>query len=817
VTSDPKIVSNTMVLSQEELAVLKKILDTGDRAGFYMAYEGMTGIDAAVIQAKVATFSEATGGWGFDVNRLEQEYLGPGSGQTPEYPSIYQLSQLVARSAYKGIETNLSEGGTGSLSTLRFLETAPGGWQAGGVESYFPGNGPVALDEFLRSFLTTIANGLRAYANDLDSITSVHFADALKHFFSVGNGVGLLGPIMNAYFGKQASDYTGDLVQGPGGYQLKVEDGHVSAVFGTVPTDIAVKAIELAFETAYRNSTLNLLFSYSEFQDVLGNVIYGPNYKSADRTVFTEFNTSGFQEDKVTNPLKAGYAPPESAPQWKASGSDKQDILYSSNGTADGGAEDDLIFGQDGGGLSNAGDDTLKGGDGNDIIWGRGGDDVIEGGKGDDILRGGKGDDWFKPGEGDDLVDGGDITTTLKDDGCDTVDYSEAKGAITIDLNLQSADDIRKGILKVQKDGDNGKDTLFSIEHIVGTQFGDTIKVSSLFASLEDALAAHGSDCIEIDLGENLSGGQGNTVLRGGAGNDTFGDTLDGSGLSKGLLFNFKDANNQYLSELTGAVPTKLSYNGAFPTNSFEAIRVLGDILSEMGAHGHPTDLSNYNKDNRLDLKNVESATGTNANDLIIGADTVGEWVTPPANPNAPPGTPPPQPKFEADKDFRGYDLIGNGGNDTILVYNGNKDQVNWHLIDGGDGNDVIVAKDFGNQYYTDPVTGEQVRSEIRGGAGNDIIFSIGQGVGGDVIGGAGTDFIMNMARQGRIWGDDKDNAGADEKDIFWFSPGSFIMDADNKDIIQQYGIPLTGGRRAFSTKPQRSFARTEQIRQIAA
>ena len=46
-TSAPKIVNDQAIaLTVEELKVLQDILDTGDRAGYYMAYSAMTGIEA---------------------------------------------------------------------------------------------------------------------------------------------------------------------------------------------------------------------------------------------------------------------------------------------------------------------------------------------------------------------------------------------------------------------------------------------------------------------------------------------------------------------------------------------------------------------------------------------------------------------------------------------------------------------------------------------------------------------------------------------------------------------------------------------------
>lgn len=51
---------------------------------------------------------------------------------------------------------------------------------------------------------------------------------------------------------------------------------------------------------------------------------------------------------------------------------------------------------------------TLKGGDGDDILYGGAGDDILEGGKDDDLIFGGKGNDTIKGGEGEDILQGGE-------------------------------------------------------------------------------------------------------------------------------------------------------------------------------------------------------------------------------------------------------------------------------------------------------------------------------------------------------------------------------------------------------------------------
>ncbi|MGO4916445.1 calcium-binding protein [Pseudogemmobacter sp. W21_MBD1_M6] len=135
-------------------------------------------------------------------------------------------------------------------------------------------------------------------------------------------------------------------------------------------------------------------------------------------------------------------------------GGDGDDRLY-------GGAGDDIIFGGAGRDhiFGGAGDDRLHGDAGDDILFGEGGDDDMQGGAGADILFGGDGadrlfggdgDDVLGDGAGDDAVYGGagdDVIVAAmdaSDDACDdiydggaghdTLDYSAAQHALTIDL-----------------------------------------------------------------------------------------------------------------------------------------------------------------------------------------------------------------------------------------------------------------------------------------------------------------------------------------------------------------------------------------------
>lgn len=85
------------------------------------------------------------------------------------------------------------------------------------------------------------------------------------------------------------------------------------------------------------------------------------------------------------------------------------------------------------------GDVTVKGGDGNDLLWTSAGDDIIYGGAGDDHIDGGVGDDILVVGEGTDQIYGrlGDdfIVYDTLDDNADRI-YGFETGKNNDVLNL---------------------------------------------------------------------------------------------------------------------------------------------------------------------------------------------------------------------------------------------------------------------------------------------------------------------------------------------------------------------------------------------
>jgi len=130
-----------------------------------------------------------------------------------------------------------------------------------------------------------------------------------------------------------------------------------------------------------------------------------------------------------------------------------------------------VAFAGDGGG-----DDYIKGGSGDDVLYGGAGNDRLEGGEGDDVLFGGSGNDRLEGGEGADVLFGGS--------GNDRLEGGEGSDVLF---------------------GDSGDDTL------EGGEGSDLL------------FGGAGNDVLEGgEGGDVLIGGAGNDVLEGGEGNDVF-------------------------------------------------------------------------------------------------------------------------------------------------------------------------------------------------------------------------------------------------------------------------------------------------------
>jgi Ca2+-binding RTX toxin-like protein len=270
--------------------------------------------------------------------------------------------------------------------------------------------------------------------------------------------------------------------------------------------------------------------------------------------------------------------------------------------------------------------------------------DALVGDAGNNVLTGGAGDDRLNGGLGADALDGGA--------GADTADYGTAAVCVTVDLSAGAG-----------SGGEAGGDTYLSIENATG---------------------GSGADLLIGDAGVNvLQGGGGNDVLRGAAGADSLDggaglDAADYSSASAGLVVsmiapggNTGDAagdvfinvenliGSAYNDTLTGSAGDNVLAGGAgadaldgglgSDTADYSASSAAVGINFNRGDSGHGGDAEGDT------LNNIENATGSAFNDVLIG---------------------------------NGWDniLAGGAGNDQLEGRGGND------ALIGGDGNDILVG-----------------------------------------------------------------------------------------------------------------------------
>ena len=187
-------------------------------------------------------------------------------------------------------------------------------------------------------------------------------------------------------------------------------------------------------------------------------------------------------------------------------------VMGSDHGdTLTGDANANLLIGRGGDDVLTGlgGRDKLRGDAGEDELYGGDERDVLDGGADDDILDGGDGDDRLTGGAGGDDIDGGA--------GEDTALYTGSGSGVTISLAAGSA-----------SGGDATGDTLTGIEHLTGSDHGDTLRGDSGANTLNGRGGAdilfgfEGNDRLIGGDGDDtlLNGAEGRDVLTGGGGRD---------------------------------------------------------------------------------------------------------------------------------------------------------------------------------------------------------------------------------------------------------------------------------------------------------
>ncbi len=172
---------------------------------------------------------------------------------------------------------------------------------------------------------------------------------------------------------------------------------------------------------------------------------------------------------------------------------------------------------------------TLKGGGGNDYLFGLSGNDRLEGGAGDDLLVGGSGADTLVGGLG-----------------MDTASYDASTTRVTVKLYAQQG-----------MGGDAHGDTLISVENVIGSSHDDTL------------IGSYNADNV-------LTGGKGDDGLFGLTGTDSF-------------IFNKANWGNDTIGDFEdGVEKADMRGSGALAVN-IHVVDTGGDAVVDFGGADHIT------------------------------------------------------------------------------------------------------------------------------------------------------------------------------------------------------------------------------------
>jgi Ca2+-binding RTX toxin-like protein len=425
-------------------------------------------------------------------------------------------------------------------------------------------------------------------------------------------------------------------------------------------------------------------------------------------------------------------------------------------------------------------------------IYGLGGNDIIDGGGGDDRLVGGYGDDLLIGGPGNDALDG--------EDGIDTASYATAPGAVTVDLALTAPQDT----------GSAGFDSLFRIENLTGSGFGDILR-GNVFANVLRGGAGN----------DSLDGGDSDDVLVGGAGDD--------------LLAGSYGADTASYDDAVAGVTVSLAISGWQDTGGAGS-----DMISQierLTGSAHDDHLTGDAGDNILSGGDGDDVLNGGAGDNVliggVGIDIV-SFAGAASGVRASLARSDVQTATHASHDqFVGIEgiegssfgdlLTGSSGDDVIYGRDGND------TITAGGGNDVLIGG-----AGSDRLSGGDGDDVLEGGLGNNIIdggdgfdlVTYAGATGGvraslglttmQVTGGSGRDqYIGIEALEGSGFGDLL--TGSDGDDIIYGRDGNdtITAGAGNDLLIGDAGSDrLTGGA---GTDSMTGGARGDQFIFLAA
>ena len=409
----------------------------------------------------------------------------------------------------------------------------------------------------------------------------------------------------------------------------------------------------------------------------------------------------------------------ENAPEIE----DLGDIFIGGNGddNLQGGDQDDIF-------LSGNGDDTVLGGAGTDVVFAGRGDDTVVGQTGNDVAFLGSGNDRFvwNNGDGSDFIDGGsgyDITQVNGADGPgDQFELKEEHGqAIFNRLNLGLFTLTNKSIETFEINGQGGDDSL-TVGDLANS---DVTKVVFSGGDGNDVL-----DARESSTTIEAFGGDGDDLLLGGSAEDTFvagygddivvgqrgNDTADLGGGDDRFVWNNGDGSD-------------LINGGA----GFDVTQVNG-----ADGAGDEFDLSQDGGQAIFNRLNLGLFTLTNDH-------------------------------------IEQFEINGQGGDDSLTVGDLTGSDVEKVVFSGGDGNDVLDARE------------SSTTIEAFGGDGDDLL--LGGSAEDTFVAGYGDDIVV-----GQRGNDTADLGGGDDRFVWNNGDGSDLINGGaGFDVTQVNGADGAG------------------------
>ncbi|MBS0265985.1 MAG: calcium-binding protein, partial [Planctomycetes bacterium] len=381
--------------------------------------------------------------------------------------------------------------------------------------------------------------------------------------------------------------------------------------------------------------------------------------------------------------------------------------------------------------------DSLDGGAGNDTLNGGSGNDRLIGGAGNDFLSGGTGDDQyqFTPS----VALGTDQIFELANQGNDTLDFSAATAALTVDLSNPGTQIVTANLSIAFVGAPN------EVENVTGGSGNDTLTGNAV----NNIIVGGGGN-------DTLQGGAGNDLLIGGTGNDTYlfaadsqlgSDTLDESG---GGIDTVSFQNTQLNN-----ISIDLARPDAQVVNSNLTLTLGSGTTFENATGGAQNDYLGGNALNNTlsGLAGYDRFEGRAGNDTLIGG---------------------------SENDVYSFNTDTPLGSDTINETGGGFDVLDFTstLTMGVSVNLGVATAQVVNANLTLTLGSTTTIEEVDGSAQNDTIT--GNSLQNYLLGYSGNDTLNGGAGVDYIW-------GGDGNDTLIGGAGSDVLSGDLGDDVYQF------------------------------